>query len=174
MIAAAVNVLVIEPTRYCVSGVASVPDSTSAIPTADSQKISPSRATAAEILGRRLSRCSAASSCSSLALRRSGVDTDDRLHPLDRLLDLRVADIEVRDSPEPARTEPADRDAAFTQPLAQAGLVGNRNEVRLDGCGIDFDPFREAPRAGVVVRQARDVVIERVQHRGRGDARLPE
>ena len=51
MIAAAVNVFVIEPTRYCVSGAASSPDSTSATPTAVCQMGSPSRSTAAAMLG---------------------------------------------------------------------------------------------------------------------------
>jgi hypothetical protein len=58
MIAAAVNVFVIEPTRYCVSGVVSTPASRSAEPTAVSQISSPSRRTAAARLGRRFSRCS--------------------------------------------------------------------------------------------------------------------
>src|SRR4051794_18634206 len=174
MMATAVNVFVMEPTRYCVSGVASAPASTSAMPTADSQTISPSRATAAAMLGSRLSRCSAARSCSSLALSRSGVDTGYLVDPLDGLLDLLVPDAEMRDRAEPARPEAAHADSPCAQPLAQAGLVGNGNEVRLDGRGIDPDPFREPLRARVVVGEALDVVVERVQHRRRGDARLPE
>ena len=58
MIAAAVNVFVIEPMRYCVSGVASVPDAVSAAPTAVSQTVSPSRTTAAATLGSRFACCS--------------------------------------------------------------------------------------------------------------------
>src|SRR5437763_668972 len=174
MIATAVNVFVIEPTRYCVSGVASAPASTSAMPTADSQTISPSRATAAAMLGSRLSRCSAARSCASLALRRSGVDTGYLLDPLDGLFDLLVPDAEMRDRAQPARPEPADGDPPSAQPLAQAGLVWNGNEVRLDGRGIDPDPCREPFRASVVVGEALYVVVECVQRRGRRDARLPE
>jgi hypothetical protein len=56
MIAAAVNVFVIEPMRYWVSGVASMPPSTSATPTAVSQTSSPSRRTAAARLASRFSR----------------------------------------------------------------------------------------------------------------------
>src|SRR5262245_38004544 len=100
MIAAAVNVFVIEPIRYCVSGVASRPAAASATPTAVSQMSSPSRRTAAAMLGARFSRCSFRTSRSRRALSRSGVsDTDGYhlLHPLDRLLDLPVADVEMRD-----------------------------------------------------------------------------
>ena len=55
MTAAAVNVFVIEATRYCVSGVASRPAATSASPTASCQTGSPRTKTAALTLGRRRS-----------------------------------------------------------------------------------------------------------------------
>jgi hypothetical protein len=102
MIAAAVNVFVIEPTRYWVSGVASAPLSTSATPTARSQTGSPSRRTAATTLGSRFSRCSTPTIRSSRATRRSGADSEHLLHPLDRLSDVLVGDVEMRDRAQPA------------------------------------------------------------------------
>ena len=79
--------------------------------------------------------------------------------------------VTARSQPGP---EAADADAALEQPLAQAGLVGDRDEVRLDGRGVEPDPFGEPPRARVVVGEPLDVVVERVEHRGRGDARLAQ
>jgi hypothetical protein len=55
MTAAAVNVFVIEPTRYCVSGVASRPSPSSATPIASSSTVSPRTTTRALTLGRRCS-----------------------------------------------------------------------------------------------------------------------
>src|SRR5439155_20285016 len=177
MIAAAVNVFVIEPMRYCVSGVASRPASTSAAPTAVSQMSSPSRRTAALMLGARFSRCACRTSRSRRAASRSGISDmhgERLLHPLDRLLDGLVPDIEVRDGAQPARAEAANADVALEEARAQAGLVGDGDEVRLHGRGVDPDPFREPPRASVVLRESINIVVERVEHRRRGDSRLPE
>src|SRR5690348_7676100 len=116
MIPAAVNVFVIDPMRYCVSGVASRSASTSATPTAVSQISSPSRRTAALMLGARFSRCACRTSRSTRAVSRSGVsdmDGEHLLHPLDRLLDLLVADVEVRDGAQPAGAEAAQPDVPF-------------------------------------------------------------
>ena len=116
MIAVAVKVFVMEPTRYWVSGVASRPDSTSATPTAVSQISSPSRRTAAAMLGRRFSCCSVRTSRSRRAARRSevsGVDREHLLHHVDRPLDLLVADVEVRDGAQPARAQVAHADASL-------------------------------------------------------------
>ena len=57
MIAAAVNVFVIEPMRYCVSCVVSRSSSTFASPTTSLHTTFPSRATAALTLGTRRSLC---------------------------------------------------------------------------------------------------------------------
>src|SRR5438270_6495567 len=174
MIATAVKVFVIEPTRYWVSGVASTPPSTSATPTADSQITAPSRRTAAATLGARFSRCAAASSCSSFAVSRSGVDTQHLPHPFDGLLDLVVADVEMRDGAQPAGAQVAHRDAAFQQPFGQAGLARDRDEVRLHSPGIDPDPLRYPLRAYVVVGQPLDVVVKRIEHRCSRDTGLPQ
>src|SRR6185437_3421193 len=159
---------------YCVSGVASTSDSTSARPSAVSHTTSPSRRIAALRLGMRFSRCATRTSWSSFAASVSGVDTNLVLHPLDRLVDLVVTDAEMRDRPQPARAQAADADTSREQPLSQAGLVGDGNEVRLDGRRIDPDSLREPLRSCMVVGEPLDVVVERVEHRGGRDARLPE
>src|SRR5256885_15138058 len=97
-----------ERIRSWVSGVASRSASTSATPTAVSQMSSPSRRTAALMLGARFSRCACRTSRSRRAANRSGVsdmDGEHLLHPLGRLLDLLVADGEVRDGAQPAGPE---------------------------------------------------------------------
>src|SRR5262245_6857307 len=175
MIAAAVNVFVIEPMTYCVSGVASTCATVSATPTGVSQMSSPSRRTAAETLGSRCSRCSFRTSCSRRAASRSGAsdtDGDHLLDALDCLVDVLVADVEMCDGPQPAWPEVADLDSPLRQPFAQAGLVGNGDEVRLDGRRIDPDSLGKPLRACMIVGESRDVVVERVQHRGRGYSRL--
>src|SRR5690348_11688774 len=105
MIAAAVNVFVFGPMGYCGSGVASTSASTAAAPTAVSHTTSPSRRTAAAMLGRRFSRCWLRTSWSRRAVSCAGIsDTDGHhlLHAFDRLLDLVVVDVEMRDRAEPA------------------------------------------------------------------------
>src|SRR3954464_15252994 len=118
MIAAAVKVFVIEPILYCVSVVASTPVATSAAPRAVSQTVSPSRTTAAAMLGRRLSRCSVAVRRSSSARRDSGVDTssDDCRDDLTCAVDVVVGHSEVRHRTQDAGAEIAHEDV----PLAKA------------------------------------------------------
>ena len=66
-----------------------------------------------------------------------------------------------------ARSQPGRRPPTRTprleQPLTQAGLVGDRDEVRLHGRGIDPEALGEPPRARVVVGEPLDVVVERVE-----------
>ncbi len=129
------------------------------------------------MLGMRFSRCCVRTSRSRRAARRSESQTwtestscirsiacSTSSSPMSRCVTARS---------QPGRRPPT-RTPRSSEPLAQAGLVGDRDEVRLHGCGIDPDAFREPPRACVVVGQPLDVVVERVEHRGRGDARLPE
>ena len=95
----------------------------------------------------RFSRCALRTSRSRRAASRSEIsdmDGEHLLHALDRLLDLLVADVEMRDGAQPARAKAADADAPLEEPLAQAGLVGDRDEVRLDGRGVDPDSRRRA------------------------------
>ncbi len=134
MIDAAVNVFVIEPTRYCVSGVASELAVTSAVPTAVSQTVSPSRRTAAVMLGRRLSCCSPRTSRSSAAVSASGGDTpgtESLRDELDCAVDVVVRDAEVGDRTERAGPEIADEDAMLLQPLDAVARVVDLDEVRL-------------------------------------------
>src|SRR5215831_16847583 len=94
MTATAVNVFVIEPTRYCVCGVASRSSSKSADPTAFAQTISPLRTTAAATDGRR-------SACRSCSRRSSSSGGDMRpkraRHCGERVLDVVVVEIEMGD-----------------------------------------------------------------------------
>src|SRR5579862_1774780 len=109
MIAAAVKVFVIEPTRYCVPGVASTAASRSASPTAPDQIASPSRTTAAATDGRRASAwCfwSTRSSRGSSSLR-AGKELQCLRHQLDRLVDPGVVDVEMRDRAQDSRADRA-------------------------------------------------------------------
>ena len=156
MIAAAVNVFVIEPMRYCVSGVASRPASTSAAPTAVSQI----DLAVAEDRGRDARRTLLAlfaprPAARGFAARRSESQArtaEHLLHPLDRLLDLLVADVEVRDGAQPARAKAADPDAAL-RAAARAGRA--RREWRRSSSRRSRDRSRSPPRAASRVRGRR-------------------
>src|SRR4051794_774456 len=172
--ATAVNVFVIEPIRYCVSGVAARPPSASARPTAPAHTGSPRWTTAALTLGSR-SACASRSSRS-----RSGSSVLTQKAPrdgLDRALDVVVVDVEVEDGPQdawirrvgepdPGLRERLDRVVA----REPEGTEVEPDEVRL-GAGVEP---RRGPRIGeprgarVVVGEPLDVVLERVQP-GRGD-----
>src|SRR5262249_26517448 len=142
MIAAAVKVLVIEPTRYCVCGVASAPDSMSAIPTASAQTTRPLQNAAALRLGSRLLACSP-------RIRRVGSPAADkdaaRLRDLrDRLFDVAAGHVEGRYRTQDARVDGRRQaDSVRRQPPEplrgrEAELAHPQlDEVRLDGLGLD-------------------------------------
>src|SRR4051812_31808792 len=94
----AVNVFVIDPTRYWWSGVASTACSASASPTASVHSTSPPRTTAAVIDATRRSACvvvtiARSSAASSLG---AGKDSKRARNRVDRRVDVVIGDVEVR------------------------------------------------------------------------------
>src|SRR4051794_26674587 len=145
MIAVAVNVFVIEPTRYCVFGVASMPDSYSAEPIAFDQTSWPSRTTAAATLGSRSAwrsaSCRSSASDADMASERCGYE-------LDCPLDVVLAQVEVRDSPQhPAAHRARERHIVLLEqrdrlPLAESErLHVDLHEVGLYAVELDRHPF---------------------------------
>src|SRR5829696_5682502 len=186
MTAVAVNVLVIEPIRNCVSGVAARAASTSASPTAVSETSSPSRTTAATTLGNRLSACSFRTRRSSSTRSVSGADKEPESarNRLDRDVDVRVVDVEVRDRAQHRRKDRRRQQHAGLAQPHQRVLAGKAerldvhlHEVRLHfvGEGDARVVQRRTEPAGpcVVVGEAVDVVLERVDARRRDDPGLP-
>src|SRR5437870_2223675 len=75
----------------------------------------------------------------------------------------------MRDRAQPAGPEVAEQHAPPAGARLAVARVGDRDEVRLR---LEAERLGEPPRAGVVVGQSLDVMLERVE-RGRGDdARL--
>ena len=115
----AVNVFVIEPMRYCVSGVASAPASTSASPTAWT---TPSLPSADDRGGERrqafgLALAQGAVEPALELASGAGKEPQGARDELDRALDVVVVDVEVRDGAEHARTDRRGQaDAGFGQP----------------------------------------------------------
>jgi hypothetical protein len=78
------------------------------------------------------------------------------------------------DGAQPTGAKLAERDACFGGARDAVSIwIRYGYEVRLDLCRIDSDPFRKPTGARVVVGEAVDMMIERVQRGGREDARLP-
>src|SRR6266545_4368237 len=180
MMATAVNVFVIEPIRYWCSRVAASPSSAFARPTASAQITSPSRTTAAEILGARsawASRIFRERSFPSWS--GAGKSPQGLGDELDRAVDLVVADAQMRHGAEHAEVGDREPDPDVPEPLQRVRLgeterlEAHLNEVGLDRRGIDghaafVQPLRQPSRAGVVVGEPLDVVVERVEP-GRSD-----
>src|SRR6185437_421839 len=171
MIAAAVNVFVMEPTRYCVSVVASCSPSTFARPSASCHTSSPFPNAAALTDGirspvwasrtRRDNSATSGSGCGK-RLQRRGNDVDRRV-------DVVVADVEMCPGPHDGRVNGARaEDAAILQALDRTGPVRpdvDLHEVRLDLLEIDRnsgggEPLGEAASACMVVCRSVDVVFE--------------
>src|SRR5436190_17371177 len=159
----------------------------SAVPTAVSHASSPSRTTAATMLGRRLSRCWRRTSRSSSAASASGAGTDgDPQRPwddLDRALDVGVADVEMQGGAEHAGPEIAEEHAVVAQTRECGRLVETErldrdpDEVRLDRGKIDGnarfgEPLGEAPGPPVVLGEPGQMAVEGVERRRRHDSRL--
>src|SRR5436190_7318154 len=171
----AVNVFVIEPIRYWCSAVALSPEA-SATPIASCQTASPARKTAADTDGMRSAACAERRRRESSSRRRSGADKGSEA-ARDRVecgVDVRVVDVEVRDRPEDTRSDrPGKPDAGLCEPLdaldareAEPADV-ELDEVRLHLLELDRRARRvkalgQTPRACVVVGEAPDVVVERV------------
>src|SRR5215208_5771462 len=185
-IAAATKVFVIDATAYCVSGEASRSLSTSARPIASLQRRSFSRKSAALTLGAGLSACSRRISRRSSATSASGADKGpERLrNRLGRAIHVRVLDPEVRCGADDAGSHIADTNTLVGDPGRRVGerksdrLERNADEVRLDRLHVHGQPvlrkaFGEALGTGVILGEAIDVVVERVQRGGRNDAGLP-
>ena len=193
----------IDPTRYCVSGVTAVSAATSARPTASSQRVSPRLATAALTPGTRSSRwkrrtradSSRASALGSPAhqygvgrvrgeLDRAALAGQGASRPLDRALDVLGGHVEVRDGAEHVLSDGEGEEDSLRPEARQrllprqpaAGRV-QEDEVRLDLGEVDRKPrgdqtLGEPPRVRVIVGEALDVVVERVEARRGDDARL--
>src|SRR6266545_7236737 len=181
MTAAAVNVFVIEPTRYCVFGVGATPVSASAMPTASSQTTLPAAVTAALTLGRR------SSACRSRRSRESVSDGDtrperarDRVHG--------GLDVLVRDAQIGREAQHAGAQARYENPLTRNAFLGlddrdsqrlqlDGDEVRLGRLRVDGEPCnRQAlckpARPRMVLLQTLDVMVERVEGSSRDNPRL--
>src|SRR5580765_538014 len=171
MIAAAVNVFVIEPTRYCVSAVASCSPSTFARPNASCQTSSPFPIAAALTDGirspvwasrtRRDSSATGGSGCGK-RLQRRGND-------LDRSVDVVVGDVEMSHGPHDGRVHGGrDKNPAVPQALDRTGPIRpdvDLDEVRLDLLEIDRnsssgEPLGEAASACMVLCNSVDVVVD--------------
>src|SRR5512134_1868998 len=87
----------------------------------------------------------------------------------DGAVDARRVDVEVRDQAQPRRGQ--HDDAVLRQVLHEPGRGLQEHHVRLRRLGAD--PARQALCVGVVLRQALDVVLERVQARGGENPGLP-
>src|SRR5438132_2377317 len=152
MQAVAVSVFVIEPIRYWVSGVASTPADTSAVPTAVSQTGSPSRTAAATIDGSRLSACSRRTSRSSSFVKLSGADksSERARDQLDRAVDVLVRDVEMGDGAEHRRVHGArEPDACGVEPLPSLGArQPERSDVDVDEVRIDLLVVDRKPGRG--------------------------
>src|SRR5205814_7612314 len=80
-----------------------------------------------------------------------------------------------RDCAQPAGSQLAERDAGLGGALDPVTVwIGYGDEVRLHLGRVDPDPFGEPARARVIVGEALDVVVERVQRGRCEDPRLPE
>ena len=180
----AVKVFVIEPTRYCVSGVAGIPPSRSASPTVPNQTVSP-----ADDAGRNrgqtlgLSRTQYPLEPRLEGVRR-GKEPQCRRDQVDRLLDLVVVDVEMRDGTEDAGMDRgAQADAGLGE---QSRGLGRREPERADvdlyevrlhlvrlGGDTPLGPaFGEPVGPGVVVGEPLHVVLEGVETRRRDDPGL--
>src|SRR6185312_9116758 len=166
-----VNVFVIEPTRYCVSVVASCSPLTFARPRASCHTSWPFPITAALTDGirspvwasrtRRDSSATGGSGCGK-RLQRRGND-------LDRRVDVVVRDVEMSHGPHNGRVHRGrDEDAAVLQALDRTGPVRpdvDLDEVRLDLLEIDRnsssgEPLGEASSTCMVFCNSVDVVVE--------------
>src|SRR5581483_12044524 len=102
----------------------------------------------------------------------AGVDPSNgagelRRQRCDRSVDVVVGDVEMGHGAQPSGAKVAERDAGVGGPYdAVAFRVGNGDEVRLDVGRVDADAFRKTPSASVIVGEALDVVVERVERRG--------
>ena len=174
----AVKVFVIEPIRYACAGVASSPRSASASPSARRQSISPSRNAAALTDGIRCSACALARSRSSRSTSVSGGGTEPERgrRQLDRSADRLVVHVEMRDGADDRRVDGRrEPDAHVAQPRNRlVAAQPERADVELDEVRLDLvestgmpaaSALRQPPCACVVVREALDMVIERVDAR---------
>src|SRR5207244_2929541 len=100
---------------------------------------------------------------------------------LDGLLDVLVLDPEIGGRTQDARAQDADEDAVIGDPRSCLGYVLHLDpyEVRLYRLRVDAEarirePLGEPAGAAMIVREALDVVVERVQHPRGDDARLAE
>src|SRR3954468_11428547 len=97
-----------------------------------------------------------------------------------RAVDALVADVEVGHRAHARGPEVAHLDVLGRQGRGEGGRVGHPedDDVRLDGRGVELDarqqrePLGQALGARVVLGQARDVMLERVEPGGGDDARL--
>src|SRR5215211_2211069 len=148
MTATAVNVFVIDPTRYWWSAVASSPLSASASPTASSQTSSRFRTTAAATLGSRFSAWSSAITRRNAAASASGAgkDSERARDRVDRAVDRVVVDVEVRDRAKLRRPDRRRQENALLAHSCHRLLHGEAeradvdlDEIRLDLREVDRD-----------------------------------
>src|SRR6059058_1446574 len=84
----------------------------------------------------------------------------------------------MRDGAQKAGAEPVEQHAVRAQSLERVVGLGDRDEVRLDRVQVDgyariCETLGETPCARVILGEAVDVVVERVERRGGEDAGLP-